>query len=387
MQIIEVKDRKSWKLFHQVPHQIYKDDPNWICPLEKDVESTFNPKLNKAFADGEAVCYVLREEDGRLLGRIAAFLDYERNKTQPHPLGGIGFFECVPDQACAFVMFEKAEAWLREKGARVIEGPVNFGERDKYWGLLVKGFYPPLFQENYNPPYYRAFFEDWGFIPFEQIITFKGDTSNIPVERLGRVAQRLRERYDLKTEALDYANLDKYTRDFCEAYNASFNQFGHFKPMEPEQVASILMEARSVADPNIMAMAYYEGKPAGFCAFFPDINPLLKQAKGKLNWRTIPFFLLRRALKKTYSARGMGFGVHPDYRSKGIFAVLVEFMARPRNRKRYPLMYLTTIRAHNKDAISAYENLIIEIDRVHLAYRKPLEKGIVIEPFEFMVDV
>lgn len=387
MQFTEVKDKIGWKLFHKVPHIIYKDDPNWICPLEADVQSIFNPALNKAYADGEAICYVLQDDAGQLVGRIAAFIDLERNKTQPYPIGGIGFFECIDNQDYAFALFEKAGAWLEELGAKIIEGPVNFGERDKYWGLLVKGFYPPLFQENYHPPYYRPFFENWGFLPYEQILTFKGDTSNIPVDKLRRIAMRLKERYDLSTQALDYANLEKYAQDFCEVYNATFNQFGHFKPIVPKQVITLLKEAKTIADPNVMAMAYYEDKPAGFCAFFPDINPLLKPVKGKLNWRTIPGFLVRKYFKKTYDAKGVGFGIHPEYRSKGIFAVIVEYMARDRNRARYPYMYLTTIRAHNKEAISAYENLVIEVDRVHIAYRKPLEEGIVIEPFEFMVEI
>lgn len=385
MQFIEVKDRKSWKLFHKAPHIVYKGDPNWICPLEKDVEAIFNPKFNKAFSDGEAVCYALLDETGRPAGRIAAFIDHERNKTQPQPIGGIGFFECLNDQRYAFALFDKAEQWLKERGVKIVEGPVNFGERDKFWGLLVKGFEPPLFQENYQPPYYRAFFEKRGFIPFEQILTLKGDTSNIPVERLGQLAERLKKRYNLTTKALDYAGLEKYAQDFCEVYNATFNQFRHFKPILPEQVVAILKEARPVADPNIMAMAYYEGKPAGFCALLPDINPLLKAAKGKLNWRTIPGFLLRKALAKQYNAKGIGFGILPEYRNKGVFAVIVDYMARPANRARYPFMYLTTVRAHNKDALGAYENLVVEVDRIHIAYRKPLEKGIEIIPFEFLV--
>ncbi|NCB07700.1 MAG: GNAT family N-acetyltransferase, partial [Bacteroidia bacterium] len=46
MQLIEVKDKKSRKLFHRVPHLIYRNDPNWACPLEGMVEDTFNPKKN-----------------------------------------------------------------------------------------------------------------------------------------------------------------------------------------------------------------------------------------------------------------------------------------------------------------------------------------------------
>jgi GNAT superfamily N-acetyltransferase len=124
-----------------------------------------------------------------------------------------------------------------------------------------------------------------------------------------------------------------------------------------------------------------------FARFFPDINPFLKAAKGKLNWFTLPGFLLRRRFAKTFNAKGIGFGVHPEYRSKGVFAVILDFMTSEENRRRYPWMYLTTIRAHNQDAISAYENLVVEVDRVHIAYRKALAPDVAIEPFPFMVEV
>jgi hypothetical protein len=54
-------------------------------------------------------------------------------------------------------LFEQAEKYLKSKGIKGVDGPVNFGERDKFWGLLIKNFAPPIFMENYHPPYYRAF--------------------------------------------------------------------------------------------------------------------------------------------------------------------------------------------------------------------------------------
>jgi hypothetical protein len=44
-----------------------------------------------------------------------------------------------------------------------MDGPINFGERDKFWGLLTEGFIEPLFGMNYNFPYYKDLFENYGF--------------------------------------------------------------------------------------------------------------------------------------------------------------------------------------------------------------------------------
>ena len=55
MQLIEITNKKTQKLFHRVPHLIYKDDPNWACPLEGMVENVFDPKKNPSFKNGEAI--------------------------------------------------------------------------------------------------------------------------------------------------------------------------------------------------------------------------------------------------------------------------------------------------------------------------------------------
>ncbi|MFT4022296.1 MAG: hypothetical protein QM664_00770 [Flavihumibacter sp.] len=87
-------------------------------------------------------------------------------------VGGIGFFECINNQAAADKLFTQAQAWLTENGMTAMDGPINFGERDKWWGLVVQGFQPPLYCMNYNQPYYRELFENYGFQPFYQQICF-----------------------------------------------------------------------------------------------------------------------------------------------------------------------------------------------------------------------
>ena len=49
----------------------------------------------------------------------------------------MGFFECINDESVAFAMFDKCKAWLQERGMEAMDGPINFGERDRWWGLVV----------------------------------------------------------------------------------------------------------------------------------------------------------------------------------------------------------------------------------------------------------
>src|SRR5690606_16238399 len=99
------------------------------------IESVFDPKVNKAFRYGEVVRWLLRHDDGSYIGRIAAFVNKKySNKGDKVPVGGIGFFDCIDDQSAANVLFDTACAWLTTKGVKAMDGPINFGERDRWWG-------------------------------------------------------------------------------------------------------------------------------------------------------------------------------------------------------------------------------------------------------------
>ncbi|MGE5447946.1 MAG: hypothetical protein ACM3PR_06260, partial [Bacteroidales bacterium] len=97
MQIIQVTDKQTRKLFHQVPHIIYKNDSNWACPLHGMVEDVFNPQKNASFKTGDAMRWILKDEKGQLIGRIGAFFNMKKVNTFEQPTGGCGFFECIND--------------------------------------------------------------------------------------------------------------------------------------------------------------------------------------------------------------------------------------------------------------------------------------------------
>ena len=159
----EVKTRKDIREFHALQNQFYIYDPNWIQPLVNDVEAVFTPSRNTLLRNGEAIRWILVDTNNNPAGRVAAFYSRKIATGKEPPVGGMGFFECVNNYDAALVLFEACRNWLAEKGMKVMEGPVNFGERDRWWGLLADGFLPPNYCMPYNPPYYRNFFEQYGF--------------------------------------------------------------------------------------------------------------------------------------------------------------------------------------------------------------------------------
>ncbi|RLD73206.1 MAG: GNAT family N-acetyltransferase, partial [Bacteroidetes bacterium] len=44
MNITKVTDKKEQKEFTKTAKIIYKDDPVWVCPMDKQIDAVFDPK-------------------------------------------------------------------------------------------------------------------------------------------------------------------------------------------------------------------------------------------------------------------------------------------------------------------------------------------------------
>jgi len=373
MKRIDFNSKTDWRAFHRAARHVYRHDPHWIEPLHTDIEAIFDPLQNKAMAEGVARAWVATDAHGKPCGRIAAFVDPKRNREMELRIGGIGFFECINDTDLANKLLEKAEDFLRKSGMQVIDGIINFGERDKFWGLLTKGFAPPLYQENYHPPYYRTFFEQRGYQPHEQILTFRGELANVPARRLKAIAERASKRYQFTAKTLQESSIKDFARDFAHVYNVAFAQKPHFKPIAESAMYELLEQLRPIADPQMAVVAYQEDTPIGFAGFIPDINPYLRPVKGKLNWQTLPGFFWRLRTAKTRQLKGIAFGIDPTWHGKGVFAVLCNHTYHQKNMSRYPEYYLAAIRAHNHIMVRSVQSLGVKTQREHLTMRKVID--------------
>ena len=106
MQLSEVTSLQQANEFIQVHIELNKNNPAWIRPLDKDVNDIFDEKKNKSFRFGEIIRWVLKDTDGRLIGRIAAFINKKyKNKGDEQPTGCIGFFDCIFDMLNRFIFW------------------------------------------------------------------------------------------------------------------------------------------------------------------------------------------------------------------------------------------------------------------------------------------
>jgi hypothetical protein len=319
MKIITVTDRKTRKKFVDAARAIYKNDPNWVCPLDNEIEVIFTPEKNTYFKHGEAERWILEDDNNIVTGRIAAFIDKNLAWSYDQPTGGIGFFECINDKQSAFLLFDTAREWLKKRGMEAMDGPINFGETDRYWGLLVGGFTQPSFEVAYNHPYYQEFFESYGFRTYYKMEGFHLDITKPLPDRFQKIAEWITKKPGYEFHHFTWKNQEKFTRDFALVFNEAWASFKiNFEPLEAEYINGVLKKAKAIIDEEFIWLAYFEGKPIGIYLMFPDLNQILRHLNGKLNLFSMIKFLYLKKQNTMTRARGMLMGVIPKYQGHGI---------------------------------------------------------------------
>ncbi|MEQ9593316.1 MAG: hypothetical protein RLN86_11985, partial [Cyclobacteriaceae bacterium] len=221
MQVREVESKSDIREFLEFPVRLYRDSSHWIRPLDKDIEAVFDKKLNKTFRSGECCRWLLADDNGNTVGRVAAFVNNKTvSKGNDQPTGGMGFFECIEDKTAAYRLFDTCKEWLEERGMEAMDGPINFGNRDRWWGLLVDGFdRDPNYQCNYNFPYYQEFFESYGFKLYFKQFTFARKVMEPVSEKLAAKAKVLSKDPDYEFRHLQKSELGKLATYLRTVYN------------------------------------------------------------------------------------------------------------------------------------------------------------------------
>ena len=378
MEIVEVSNRRETDEFHQLPFNIYRDDENWIPHLKQDIEKKFHAKSNKHFKGDNAKRWLVKSEFGRLLGRIAAFIHPKTAYSGDFPLGGIGFFECVNDSDAAALLFDTAKQWLQSKGMEAMDGPINFGERDQFWGLLIKNFEsPPTYGMNYNPEYYLKLFTDYGFQEYFQQYMYYRLVDDPLQEVFLKKAEKLKKDKNFHCETVKNNSLDRIAEDFTSVYNDAWgNTREGFKAMKKEQALKIVEALKPVMDPNIVFFAYYAGRPIGFYVNIPEMNQIFKHVKGNLDWFGKLIFVFQKFFNPPTTMYGLVFGVASDFHGKGVEGAMIKYAEETiKTNTNYKDTVITWIGDFNPKMLKVMENLGAEQYRTYATLRYLFDRG------------
>lgn len=306
---------KSQKLF-------YKGDPNFVPPVISDRYKLIDTEGNPFYKHSELRLF-LAKQDGNIVGRIGAIINYNHNQTHNDKAGFFGFFECINSVEVAKRLFEQVENWLYEKGCDMVIGPENPSMNDEI-GLLINGFdSPPIILMTYNPKYYVDLIEGCGYSKAKDLYAYLLEQDNFLNEKVYRLQDVIRKRYDIKIREVNFKSKERFWEDvetIKNIYNKAWIPNWGFVKWTDEEFNYLAKDLRMIAEPKLALIAEVQGKVAGFGVALPNINECLIYNKSGSTLGALYHILTKK--KKVKFVRIIALGVIPEFQRTGVDAVL-----------------------------------------------------------------
>jgi GNAT superfamily N-acetyltransferase len=329
IEIIPVETSVQRRKFATFPWQIYKHDPLWVPPLLGERIKVIDPTQGVFFKRGVAE-FFFALLDGQPVGTICCADDQETNRVRGLHDCMIGFFECIQDEAVAQAMFAHARQWARSHGLDTLYGPFNLDYEDGY-GVLIEGRdRPPVVLCGHTPPYYQAFFENYGFLPargdnlaFEITQSMAGSE----LERLSKLSERLRKRHWITIRSGDLKHWDDEVERIYVLLNKALRHLPDFIPWPREGLQAALEQFRQIVDPDLVLFADVDGETVGWFPGIPNVNEALIHANGlRYPWNYLGLLPYLRRQPKCLAIKSVL--VLPEYWDTGVAVLLFDEMAR-----------------------------------------------------------
>jgi len=378
MNAVKVTNDAEKREFLEFPPRLYKNDKNYIRPLNKDIQDVFDKKKNKFFKTGECERFLFINTQNKTVGKVAVFVN--KKYKQEQPTGGIGFFDCIDDQETANFIFDFCKNWLQDRGMEAMDGSINFGERDKFWGIVTDGFDEPLYGMNYNLPYYKDLFENYGFqIYFNQLCYSRpvhGDVSRVFTVMHAKHAKNPA----ISAKPMKKNQLEKFAKDFTEVYNKAWADHGGGKEMEYAKTLKMFKAMKPVINEHISWFVYENEKPIAMWMNIPDLNQWFKYLHGKFGiWEKLKFLWVKKVRKNTKMV-GIVFGVVPEWQRTGIDGYMIwEGTKHLRKHTDFEVTELQWIGDFNPKMMKIAESLDTTVTRKLATYRYLFDRN---KPFE-----
>lgn len=322
IRIASVDSKKELGQFIDFPHELYRDDKNYVPELFIAQRDMLTPGKHP-FHEHATVKLFLAYSDERIVGRIAAIHNRNHNSFTGRSDGFFGFFDCVNDLPTAELLVAEASSWLKLQGADCLIGPVNFSTNEPC-GLLVEGFdRPPMAMMTYNAPYYENLLVKTGLRKKTDLLAYELEVSNSndrSIKLLDTLQARLK-RQGITIRKVNLKNFKEEAVKIKEVYNSAWDKNLGFVPMTDKEFDYLANDLKLILDPNFCIVAEKDGKFVGFALGIPDINQILIKIK---RGRLLPtgIFKLLFQKKNITRLRVLTLGVLEGYRKMGIEACL-----------------------------------------------------------------
>jgi GNAT superfamily N-acetyltransferase len=330
LRLVPVTDRRTLRRFVDLPFALYDAVryPNWVPPLKSTVYDALDEAHHPFYREATRACWLV-ERDGRDIGRIVAIENRAANRQQDARVGYWGFFECTDDTEAAALLFDTARAWLAARGLTSMLGPMN-PSTNYECGLLVGGYeHRPTFMTAWNPPFYDTLCEGAGLRKAKDLLGMwipVGEADYAIPPLFDKLTNRALRDGRVQFRQLEPRHFERELKLCWGIYNAAWEANWGFVQMPYEEFRHMAKDMRFLVAEKLSFLATVDGVPAGFMLAVPDYNEVLRFNRSG---NTIPFGLARMLWQKRVyvTARVMALGVAPEFRNRGILAVLAREIA------------------------------------------------------------
>jgi hypothetical protein len=320
IQIRRIPPGSDVKDFLNVARKVYRDDPQWVCPLDMEMTDRLNPKKNPFWQHAEGM-YFVAERDGELVGRITAQIDHEHQKRYSDGVGFFGFFDTVEDPAVASALLDAACAWLRERGMKTARGPVSLSINEEI-GMLVEGFdTPPMIMNAHHRPYQSALTEAAGFAKVKDLLGWHYPFAKVP-PRAQRAHDDIAKDPSVRIRTADMKNLERDVRILMEIFNETWADNWGFVPMTEAELKKTVEDFKLLLAPEIALVAEVDGEPAAISIGLPNLNEAIRDINGKLFPIGFAKMLWRLKISHVKTGRLVLLGIKKKFRIQKKYAGL-----------------------------------------------------------------
>lgn len=325
VEIKKVETRRDRRLFVQFANKLYAKCPYYCPSLDFDELNTFDAKKNPALAFSD-YCLFLAWKEGKVVGRVAALINYRANECWGYKNVRFGWIDFVDDMEVSKALLDAVAQWGRSKGMTAMNGPVGFTDFDKE-GALVEGYdYLAPMASLYNFPYYIKHYEAYGLEKEVDWIEFLITPPQQVPERLVKMSKIVAGRSNLHVVKVKNSRelMERYPKmEYFDVLDAAYSKLYNYTPMTYEQKAYYSKFYFGLLNFDFVTLVENaDNECVGVGLGMPDISDALRRCKGKL----FPFgwYHILKALKAKQMKHFdlLLIGVRPDYQDRGVTALI-----------------------------------------------------------------
>ena len=355
------------------PFKLYKGSKQWVPPLISSELKKLDPANHPYYRHSSAEFYLLEDQRGNPLGRIALLHNTRYNKYRKENAGLFGFFDVIEDEKAANILLETAEEWGNKKGFTKLIGPKGLITTE-LGGILVEGFdHRAALNINYNYAYYPKYLEKAGFQKERDSLSgYIHVPSAVLPQRVQNIAKKVIEKRGFYIKSFQTKDeMRAMVGQAQKVLHESFRDGEGYVEMTDEEFALVAEDLITIADPSLIKVVMHGDQIIGYLFAYHDISVGLQRARGRL----FPFGWLHLLIdqKRTTWVNVNGLGVLPEYQGKGGNAILYEALAQTIQSK-FNFEHLETIFIGEENYRSFSDNLTLGVKwyKRHRVYYKTI---------------